>query len=206
MRSRAITANTPIHPLWSAVSLSDRLVDFTSGIARLPGCCSNVRWPRFLCRSAMALLAVGIARMLAVPVFTLFLMGVILSWRDDAKVSATPAFLKDTGCWPSSFSSLSGRSPVAGFHLGDGAAGGRSAIRAGIGQMLSLALSGGSLPLGKRLLAGVGIQRCRRPRCHGFLRSPGSIPKSDSRHEGFRGGDHGYCRSGPVPFRLEPGG
>jgi NhaP-type Na+/H+ and K+/H+ antiporter len=57
---------------------------------------------------ACALLAVGIARMLAVPVFlTLFLMGVLLASRDRNKPCVTPRCPKGTGYSPSCFLSSS---------------------------------------------------------------------------------------------------
>jgi hypothetical protein len=47
---------------------------------------------------------------------------------------------------------------VAGVHLADRAAGLRPARRARRAKVAALAASGGSLPLAKRLLVGVGIQ------------------------------------------------
>jgi hypothetical protein len=109
---------------------------------------------------ASALLAVGIARMLAVPVFlTLFLMGVLLAQFDRA---ADPALHR------AARRPLAARhhplrhrrrlAAVAGFHLAHRSAGDRPAARTRGGQGGALAASGGRLPLPKRLLVAIGIQ------------------------------------------------
>ena len=109
---------------------------------------------------ACALLAVGIARMLAVPVFlTLFLMGVILSLRDETKILSYTSLPE--GHWMLAiilFVVVGASLPWREFTWVTGLqAVGLLLVRA-LAKLLSLALSGGSLPLGKRLLAGVGIQ------------------------------------------------
>lgn len=80
-------ANTLIHPLWAGGGAC--LIGWL--ISRLALLIAGLLPKRSLAQVfvlvAMALLAVGVARMLAVPVFlTLFLMGVILSLRDEAKI------------------------------------------------------------------------------------------------------------------------
>ncbi len=153
-------ANTLIHPLWAGGGayligwLISRLALLIAG--RLP----KRSLAQVFVLVAMALLAVGIARMLAVPVFlTLFLMGVILSLRDEAKVLSYTSLPE--GHWMLAIilfvvvgASLPWRdfTWLTGLH-----ALGLLLVRA-LAKLISLALSGGSLPLGKRLLVGVGIQ------------------------------------------------
>lgn len=109
---------------------------------------------------ACALLAVGIARMLAVPVFlTLFLMGVLLAARDRQQtlrytelpeghwLLAIVLFVIVGASLPwHEFTWLTGLQALGLLLV-------RAAAKAG-----ALAWSGGSLPLPKRLLVGVGIQ------------------------------------------------
>lgn len=109
---------------------------------------------------ACALLAVGIARMLAVPVFlTLFLMGVLLASRDRQQtlrytqlpeghwLLAIVLFVIVGASLPwQEFTWLAGLQALGLLLV-------RAAAKAG-----ALAWSGGSLPLPKRLLVGVGIQ------------------------------------------------
>ncbi len=153
-------ANTLIHPLWAGGGAC--LIGWL--ISRLALLIAGLLPKRSLAQVfvlvAMALLAVGIARMLAVPVFlTLFLMGVILSWRDDAKVLSYTSLPE--GHWMLAiilFVVVGASLPWRDFTWVTGLqAVGLLFVRA-LAKMLSLALSGGSLPLGKRLLAGVGIQ------------------------------------------------
>ena len=109
---------------------------------------------------AMALLAVGVARMLGVPVFlTLFLMGVILSYRDEARVLSYTSLPE--AHWMLAIilfvvvgASLPWRD--ATWLLAVQALG-LLLVRAAA-KLAAMALSGGTLPAGKRLLAGVGIQ------------------------------------------------
>ncbi|MEN9480377.1 MAG: hypothetical protein RLZZ298_1772 [Pseudomonadota bacterium] len=109
---------------------------------------------------ACALLAVGIARMLAVPVFlTLFLMGVLLASRDQQQtlryttlpeghwLLAIVLFVIVGASLPwQDFTWLAGVQALGLLLV-------RAAAKAG-----ALAWSGGSLPLPKRLLVGMGIQ------------------------------------------------
>lgn len=109
---------------------------------------------------ACALLAVGIARMLAVPVFlTLFLMGVLLAARDRQQtlrytelpeghwLLAIVLFVIVGASLPwLEFTWLTGLQALGLLLV-------RAAAKAG-----AMAWSGGSLPLPKRLLVGVGIQ------------------------------------------------
>jgi Kef-type K+ transport system membrane component KefB len=109
---------------------------------------------------ACALLAVGIARMLAVPVFlTLFLMGVLLASRDQQQTLRYTALPE--GHWLLAivlFVIVGASLPWQDFTwlIGLQALGlllVRAAAKAG-----AMAWSGGSLPLPKRLLVGLGIQ------------------------------------------------
>ena len=109
---------------------------------------------------ACALLAVGIARMLAVPVFlTLFLMGVLLASRDRQQtlrytelpeghwLLAIVLFVIVGASLPwQDFTWLAGLQALGLLLV-------RAAAKAG-----AMAWSGGSLPLPKRLLVGMGIQ------------------------------------------------
>lgn len=109
---------------------------------------------------ACALLAVGIARMLAVPVFlTLFLMGVLLASRDRQQtlrytelpeghwLLAIVLFVIVGASLPwQDFTWLAGLQALGLLLV-------RAAAKAG-----AIAWSGGSLPLPKRLLVGMGIQ------------------------------------------------
>ena len=153
-------ANTLIHPLWAGGGacligwLISRLALLIAG--QLP----KRSLAQVFVLVAMALLAVGVARMLAVPVFlTLFLMGVILSWRDEAKVLSYTSLPE--GHWMLAiilFVVVGASLPWRDFTWLTGLqALGLLLVRA-LAKLLSLMLSGGSLPLGKRLLTGVGIQ------------------------------------------------
>ena len=153
-------ANTLIHPLWAGGGAC--LIGWL--ISRLALLIAGLLPKRSLAQVfvlvAMALLAVGVARMLAVPVFlTLFLMGVILSLRDEAKVLSYTSLPE--GHWMLAiilFVVVGASLPWRDFTWVTGLqAVGLLFVRA-LAKLLSLALSGGSLPLGKRLLAGVGIQ------------------------------------------------
>ncbi len=153
-------ANTLIHPLWAGGGAC--LIGWL--ISRLALLLAGLLPKRSLAQVfvlvAMALLAVGIARMLGVPVFlTLFLMGVLLSLRDEAKVLSYTSLPE--GHWMLAiilFVVVGASLPWRDFTWLTGLqALGLLLVRA-LAKLLSLALSGGSLPLGKRLLAGVGIQ------------------------------------------------
>ena len=109
---------------------------------------------------ASALLAVGIARMLAVPVFpTLFLMGVLLASRDRLQTLRYTALPE--GHWLLAivlFVIVGASLPWQEFTwLAGLQALGLLLVRA-VAKAGAVAWSGGSLPLGKRLLVGVGIQ------------------------------------------------
>ena len=109
---------------------------------------------------AMALLAIGLARTLGVPVFlTLFLMGVILSFRDKARVLSYTSLPEGHGMLAIIVFVVIGAllpwreitwitaAQALGLLLARAAA-----------KLLAMVLSGGTLPVVKRLLAGVGIQ------------------------------------------------
>jgi NhaP-type Na+/H+ or K+/H+ antiporter len=109
---------------------------------------------------ACALLAVGIARMLAVPVFlTLFLMGVLLAIGDQRQILRYTALPE--GHWLLAiilFVIVGASLPWQDFTwLTLAQALGLLAVRAAA-KTAALAWSGGSLPLRKRLLVGLGIQ------------------------------------------------
>jgi NhaP-type Na+/H+ or K+/H+ antiporter len=109
---------------------------------------------------AMGLLAIGVARMLGVPVFlTLFLMGVILSARDETRtlsytvlpelhwVLAIILFVVVGASLPwRDFTWLAGAQAL-----------GLLLVRAAA-KLLAMVASGGALPIGKRILTGIGIQ------------------------------------------------
>lgn len=152
--------NTLVHPLWAGGGacllgwLSSRLALALAGL--LP----KRSLAQVFVLVAMALLAVGVARMLGVPVFlTLFLMGVILSLSDEAKVLSYTSLPE--GHWMLAiilFVVVGASLPWRDFTWLTGIqAFGLLAVRA-MAKMLAMVLSGGTLPLGKRLLAGVGIQ------------------------------------------------
>ncbi|MDR0380094.1 MAG: cation:proton antiporter [Candidatus Accumulibacter sp.] len=109
---------------------------------------------------AMALLAIGIARMSGVPVFlTLFLMGVILSFRDENRVLSYTSLPE--GHWMLAiivFVVIGALLPWRELTwLTAVQALGLLLVRAAA-KLLAMILSGGTLPVGKRLLTGVGIQ------------------------------------------------
>ncbi len=109
---------------------------------------------------ACALLAVGIARMLAVPVFlTLFLMGVLLAATDQRQTLRYTDLPE--GHWLLAivlFVIVGASLPWQEFTWVAGLqALGLLLVRAAA-KAAALAWSGGSLPLPKRLLVGVGIQ------------------------------------------------
>lgn len=109
---------------------------------------------------ACALLAVGIGRMLAVPVFlTLFLMGVLLASRDRQQTLRYTALPE--GHWLLAimlFVIVGASLPWQEFTwLAGLQALGLLLVRA-VAKAGAVAWSGGSLPLSKRLLVGVGIQ------------------------------------------------
>lgn len=152
--------NTLIHPVWAGGGAY--LIGWL--ISRLALTIAATLPKRSLAQVfvlvAMALLAVGVARMLGVPVFlTLFLMGVILSLTDEAKVLSYTSLPE--GHWMLAiilFVVVGASLPWRDFTWLTGAqALGLLVVRAAA-KMLAMALSGGSMPLGKRLLTGVGIQ------------------------------------------------
>ena len=152
--------NAAIHPLWVAVGgmliawLSARLALFVAGL--LP----KKSLAQVFIMVACALLAVGVARMLAVPVFlTLFLMGAVLAFTDRKK-SLSYTELPD-GHWLLAiilfvvvgaslpWQDLTGLAALQALGL--------LAVRA-VAKIAAMAASGGTLPLAKRILVGVGMQ------------------------------------------------
>lgn len=153
-------AHSLTHPLWAgggAYAIGWAVAQLTLRIAgRLP----KRSLAQVFVLVAMALLAVGIARMLAVPVFlTLFLMGVLLSLRDEAKTLSYTSLPE--GHWMLAiilFVVVGASLPWREFTWLTGLqAIGLLLVRA-LAKTLSMALAGGELPLNKRLLAGLGIQ------------------------------------------------
>ena len=152
--------NAVIHPIWVAVGgllvawLSARLALLVASL--LP----KKSLAQVFIMVASALLAVGLARMLAVPVFlTLFLMGVVLAFTDRKK-SLSYTELPD-GHWLLAiilFVVVGASLPwqdltwIAALQ-----ALGLLVVRA-LAKVAALAASGGSLPLAKRILVGIGMQ------------------------------------------------
>lgn len=152
--------NAVMHPLWvvaGALLVGGLGAWLALAIARVPPKRSLAQVFVLL---ACALLAVGIARMLAVPVFlTLFLMGVLLAARDRRQtlsytdlpeahwLLAIVLFVIVGASLPwQEFTWMAGLQALALLLV-------RAAAKAA-----ALAWSGGSLPLPKRLLVGIGIQ------------------------------------------------
>ena len=152
--------NALAHPLWVAAGallvagLGSRLALFIAH--RLP----KRSLAQVFVLVACALLAVGIARMLAVPVFlTLFLMGVLLAARDPQQTLRYTQLPE--GHWLLAivlFVVVGASLPWQAFTWLTGLqALGLLAVRA-VAKTAALAAAGGSLPLPKRLLVGIGIQ------------------------------------------------
>lgn len=152
--------NAAVHPLWVVVGAL-----LVGGIGtwlalRIAKTLPKGSLAQVFVLIACALLAVGIARMLAVPVFlTLFLMGVLLASRDRQQILRYTALPE--GHWLlaivlfvivgaslpwQDFTWLAGLQALGLLLV-------RAAAKAG-----AVAWSGGSLPLHKRLLVGMGIQ------------------------------------------------
>ena len=152
--------NALVHPLWIAIGAF--LVAWL--MARLALLVARLLPKRSLAQVftlvATALLAVGIARMLAVPVFlTLFLMGAMLAFS-DAQRTLSYTTLPD-GHWLLAiilFVVVGASLPWHDFTwLAGIQALGLLLVRA-LAKVAALAWAGGSLPLAKRVLVGVGIQ------------------------------------------------
>lgn len=152
--------NALAHPLW--VAIGALLIAW--GAAQLALLIARLLPKRSLAQVfvlvASALLAVGIARMLAVPVFlTLFLMGILLAVRDKHQTLRYTQLPE--GHWLLAiilFVIVGASLPWQDFTWLTGLqALGLLVVRA-IAKIGALAWSGGSLPLPKRILVGVGIQ------------------------------------------------
>ena len=152
--------NAVVHPLWVVVGAL-----LVGGIGtwlalRIAKTLPKGSLAQVFVLIACALLAVGIARMLAVPVFlTLFLMGVLLASHDRQQtlrytslpeghwLLAIVLFVIVGASLPwQDFTWLAGLQALGLLLV-------RAAAKAG-----AMAWSGGSLPLPKRLLVGIGIQ------------------------------------------------
>lgn len=152
--------NALIHPLW--VALGAWLVAATGAAfalliaARLP----KRSLPQVFVLIACAMLAIGCARMLAVPVFlTLFLMGVMLAARDRQQILRYTALPE--GHWLLAivlFVIVGASLPWQEFGwLSVVQAVGLLLVRAAA-KVLALQWAGGSLNRRRRLLVGLGIQ------------------------------------------------
>ena len=152
--------NAVIHPLW--VVAGALLIAWL--IARIALLVAGLLPKRSLAQVftlvATALLAVGIARMLAVPVFlTLFLMGAMLAFRDKQRILSYTRLPE--GHWLLAiilFVVVGASLPWQDFTwLACLQALGLLIVRA-LAKVAALAWSGGSLPFAKRVLVGIGIQ------------------------------------------------
>ncbi|MDR2789339.1 MAG: cation:proton antiporter [Candidatus Accumulibacter sp.] len=148
------------HPLWAGAgavligALASRLALLIAGL--LP----KRSLAQVFVLVAMALLAIGLARMFGVPVFlTLFLMGVVLSFSDQDKVLSYTSLPE--GHWMLAiivFVVVGALLPWREVTwLTAAQAFGLLLFRAAA-KLAAMLLSGGTLPVGKRLLVGVGIQ------------------------------------------------
>ncbi len=152
--------NALIHPLWVGIGsllVASLAAHLALTIARL---LPKASLAQVFVLVASALLAVGIARMLAVPVFlTLFVMGVALSIKDDRQ-SLRYTVLPE-GHWLLAiilFVVIGASLPWSAFTWVTGLqALGLLAVRA-MAKIAASALTGSSLPFRKRLLVGLGIQ------------------------------------------------
>lgn len=152
--------NAVIHPLWvgiGATAIGWLLADIALLVARrLPkGSLAQV-----FILVATALLAVGVARMLAVPVFlTLFLMGACLAARDKHKTLSYTNLPE--GHWFLAivlFVVVGASLPWHEFTWATGVqAIGLLTVRA-IAKMAIISMTGRSLSAEKRILVGIGIQ------------------------------------------------
>ena len=148
------------HPLWAGGGAA--LIGW--GVSRLALVIAGQLPKRSLSQVfvlvAMVLLAVGVARMLGVPVFlTLFLMGMLLSYRDEARtlsytnlpevhwMLSIVLFVAVGAALPWREASWLLLAQALGLLF----------VRL-VAKMLAMGISGGSLPIGKRMLAGIGIQ------------------------------------------------
>jgi len=152
--------NAVVHPLW--VGIGALLVAWP--IAALSLLVARLLPKRSLAQVfilvATALLAVGIARMLSVPVFlTLFVMGAMLALRDREKTLSYTS-LPD-GHWLLAiilFVVVGASLPWQQFTWLTGLqALGLLLVRA-LAKIAVFSWSGGTLPLSKRILVGIGIQ------------------------------------------------
>jgi len=152
--------NAVVHPLWVVVGalliawMIARIALFVAGL--LP----KRSLAQVFILVATALLAVGIARMLAVPVFlTLFLMGAMLAFRDEKRVLSYTRLPE--GHWLLAiilFVVVGASLPWQDFTwLTCLQALGLLVVRA-MAKVAALVWSGGSLHLIKRVLIGIGIQ------------------------------------------------
>jgi Kef-type K+ transport system membrane component KefB len=149
-----------VHPLWAGGGacligwLASRLALIIAG--QLP----KRSLSQVFVLVALALLAIGVTRMLGVPVFlTLFLMGVFLSISDEARVLSYTSLPEIHWMLAIILFVVVGASlPRAGITSWIAVqALGLLIVRAAA-KLLVMAVSGGTLPLGKRLMTGIGIQ------------------------------------------------
>ena len=152
--------NVLVHPLWvgiGALLIAWLIAHLALAIARL---LPKRSLAQVFILVATALLAVGTARMLAVPVFlTLFLMGALLAFRDQDKILSY-THLPD-GHWLLAIILF----VVVGASLPWQDLSGLTAFQAlglllvrALAKVAALVWAGGKQPLAKRLMVGVGIQ------------------------------------------------
>ncbi len=155
-----VWTNTLIHPLWAGGGAC-LIAWFISWLTlTIAGKLPKRSLAQVFILIAMALLAVGVARMVGVPIFlTLFLTGAILSWKDESKILSYTSM--PDGHWLLAiilFVVVGASLPWRDFTWVMGLqAVGLLLVRAAA-KLISTSLFGGSLPMNKRLLAGVGIQ------------------------------------------------
>jgi Kef-type K+ transport system membrane component KefB len=152
--------NAAVHPLW--VGVGSLLIAWL--VARLALLVAGLLPKRSLAQVfvlvATALLAVGVARMLAVPVFlTLFLMGVMLAFRDEQRTLSYTSLPE--GHWLLAiilFVVVGASLPWQEFTWVTCLQALGLLVARAAAKVTALALAGGGLPLAKRILVGVGIQ------------------------------------------------
>ncbi len=152
--------NAVVHPLWVVVGgalIAWGVSRFTLFIAqRLP----KRSLAQVFILVACALFAVGLARMLAVPVFlTLFLMGALLAYRDQRQTLRYTELPE--GHWLLAiilFVVIGASLPWHEFTWVTGLAAVGLLLARAAAKILALYVAGGELPAKKRLLVGLGIQ------------------------------------------------
>jgi Kef-type K+ transport system membrane component KefB len=152
--------NALVHPLWVAVgatAISMVIAATALGVGRI---FPKRSLAQVFVLIASALLAVGVSRMLAVPVFlTLFFTGVVIAFRDDKKTLSYTSLPESHWLLAIVLFVVVGASlPLQQFTWISGLqAIGLLCVR-GAAKLAVLRFMGGTLPVRKRLLVGIGIQ------------------------------------------------